>query len=127
MTYAIYPHGETWKAAQTVKKAYFLNQPAYAVMKGADKENYSFVSVNQSNVVIETIKAAEDGDGVIVRVYESENARTKTVLNFGVDVVSAEECNLIEEKEQDVILNDNSLSFVMKPYEIKSFRIRTAK
>ena len=126
-TYAIYPHGETWKAAQTVKKAYFLNQPAYAVMKGADKEKYSFVSVNQSNVVIETIKAAEDGDGVIVRVYESENARTKTVLNFGVDVVSAEECNLIEEKEQDVILNDNSLSFVMKPYEIKSFRIRTAK
>lgn len=123
-TYAIYPHGETWKAAQTVKKAYFLNQPAYAALQGAAGSEYSFVSVNCPNVVIETVKEADDGKGVIVRLYESENARTKAKLTFGAAVTEAEECNLLEEKEQDVEVIDNALSFVIKPYEIKTFRIQ---
>lgn len=123
-TYSIYPHGETWRAAQTVKKAYFVNQPVWVQEGGEAGGSFSLASVDRPNVVIETIKEAEDGDGVIVRLYESENARTKVALTFGSLVDTAEECNLMEEKEADAEVEGNRISFTIRPYEIKTFRIR---
>ena len=43
----------------------------------APEGRFSLVSVDQPNVILETVKKAEDGQGTIVRMYESENARTK--------------------------------------------------
>ncbi|MDO4331729.1 MAG: alpha-mannosidase [Eubacteriales bacterium] len=124
-TYSLYPHGETWRAAQTVKKAYFINQPVWIQKGGEPGSSFSLASVDRSNVVIETIKEAEDGDGVILRLYESENARTKATLTFGFPIRSAEECNLMEEKEADAVFDESKISFTIKPYEIKTFRIRS--
>lgn len=124
-TYSIYPHGETWRAAQTVQKAYFVNQPVRVENGGKAGDSFSLASVDRSNVVIETIKEAEDGDGVIVRLYESENARTKAALTLGMPFSSAEECNLMEEKEADAAFEGNKIRFTIKPYEIKTFRIRS--
>lgn len=124
-TYAIYPHGETWRGAGTVWKAYFLNQPVRAVKGGRPGDSFSLASVDRPNVVIETIKEAENQDGVIVRLYESENARTKVKLTWGKEIESAEECDLMEEKEADAEVLGNQISFVIRPYEIRTFRIRT--
>lgn len=123
-TYAIYPHRETWRSAGTVKKAYFLNQPVLAVKGGQAGDSFSLASVDQPNVVIETVKEAEDGDGVIVRLYEAENARTKATLTWGAQIAGAEECDLMEKKEADAEACGSRISFVIRPYEIKTFRIR---
>ena len=79
-TYAIYPHAEGWRAAGTVDEAYKLNQPLTALTGTQGGKNFSYASVAHDNVVIETIKQAEDGAGVVIRMYESENAYTKTKL-----------------------------------------------
>lgn len=71
-TYALYPHAETWRSAETVAQAYFLNQPVRATAGGIAGEAYSLASVDAKNVILETVKQAEDGDGVIVRLYECE-------------------------------------------------------
>lgn len=71
-TYALYPHAETWRSAETVAQAYFLNQPVRATAGGTAGEAYSLASVDAKNVILETVKQAEDGDGVIVRLYECE-------------------------------------------------------
>ncbi len=122
--YSLYPHAETWKESGTVKQAYFFNQPALACTGSPKKSRFSYASVDVRNVVLETIKEAEDGDGVIVRLYECENALTNAKLIFDSPIHSACECNLIEEEETDVESEANTLSFEIKPYEIKSFRIR---
>ena len=49
--------------------------------------------------MLETIKRAEDGDGWIARIYETDNARTKTALYWNRPVASVEECNGLEEKQ----------------------------
>ncbi|HIS31481.1 MAG TPA: alpha-mannosidase [Candidatus Limivivens intestinipullorum] len=123
-TYSLYPHGETWREAGTVKQSYFLNQPMYVAKGGEAGEKTCLVSVDQPNVVIETVKRAEDGDGMIVRLYESDNARTKAVLTVDGEILSAEECNLLEEKEGDMTHSGSQMPFVIKPYEIKTYRIR---
>ena len=123
-TYALYPHAEGWQQAGTVREAYRLNQPALSVRGGQAGTEYSLASVQPANVILETVKQAEDGDGVIVRLYETENARTEACLTWNRPIASVEECNCIEEKQADAAFDSARILFVIKPYEIKTFRIR---
>lgn len=122
-SYALYPHAEGWQEAKTVPEAYFFNQPAIAKSGKTSKESFSFVESSAKNVVIETIKVAEDGNGIIVRVYETENALTQATLCFPETIKSAEECDLMEEKINEIDSSTDELTFSIAPYEIKSFRI----
>lgn len=124
-TYSLYPHAETWKAAGTVPQAFFLNQPALVSKGGKSGESFSLASLNVPNVVLETVKKAEDGDGVILRMYECENARTPVTLTFNRPFASAESCNCLEEPDGEPVKADgNKVSFLVKPFEIKTIRIR---
>ena len=44
----------------------------------------------------------EDGSGTVLRLYESENARTQTVLRVPAGVAKAYSCNLLEEIEEEL-------------------------
>ena len=125
-TYSLLPHQGTWKDADVYKESFNVNVPLKAVKSGAKGAEFSFASVDRKNVVLETIKKAENGDGVIVRLYEVENSRTKAELTFANAVKSVEETNLIEEKVEnsDVKAEGNKVSFEIKPYEIKTYRVR---
>jgi alpha-mannosidase len=122
-TYALYPHGGTWREAGTVSEAAKLNQPVYSVEGGVPGEQISFITVDKKNVVIETIKQAENGNGVIMRLYECENALTTAKLTFGVPVTVIKECNLLEEDLIDIPIGNNSANITIKPYEIKTYRL----
>lgn len=125
-TYAIYPHAENWRAAGTVFEAAKLNQPAYAVKGGNPGAAFSFASVNKPNVMIETVKQAEDGEGVILRIYEYENALTKAHISLAMaqEIVSIEECNLIEEIIETVPKTEDGFDIEIKPYEIKTYKVK---
>lgn len=124
-TYALYPHKEMWSAAGTVQEAYKLNQPAYATKGELKNTGKSFISTDKDNIIIETVKPAENGDGIIVRLYDCENSLTKATLNFAEGMLeSVEECNLMEEKEADIEACGNSFTVSVKPYEIKTYRVR---
>lgn len=124
-TYALYPHKEMWSAAGTVQEAYKLNQPAYATKGELKNTGKSFISTDKDNIIIETVKPAENGDGMIVRLYDCENSLTKATLIFAEGMLeSVEECNLMEEKEADIEACGNSFTVSVKPYEIKTYRVR---
>ena len=62
---------------------------------------------------------------MIVRLYDCENSLTKATLTFSEgELESVEECNLMEEKEADVEACGNSFTVSVKPYEIKTYRVR---
>lgn len=127
-TYSLYPHAGTWREAGTVQEALNLNVPAKAVSGAAEKDRMEFLSVDRRNVVLETVKKAENGDGIIVRLYEVENARTKVTLHCADTILSAEETDLLENPiEGAIAVKENEISFTIKPYEIRTIRIRTQK
>ena len=65
---------------------------------------------------------------MIVRLYEVENARTKVTLHCAESILSAEETNLLEQPADGAIdVKENEISLTIKPYEIRTIRIRTAK
>ena len=122
-TYALYPHAEDWRLG-TVQEAYRLNQPALACKGGAKGSAFSLADTSHTNVMLETIKRAEDGDGWIARLYETDNALTDALLYWNRPIASVEECNCLEEKKADATVRDNTIAFTIRPYEIKTFRIR---
>lgn len=123
-TYALYPHAGTWRGAGTVRESYFLNQSLRAVEGGVPNTVFSYASVDQKNVVLETIKRAENGDGTVLRLYESENARTNTVLHVPAGITKVYSCNLLEEIEEELSVTGGKVSFLIKPYEIKTILLR---
>lgn len=127
-TYSFYPHSGTWREAATEQLAANLNSPLQAMWlePQAGKlpaDVYSFVAVDAKNVHIETIKIAEDGHGIIVRLYESHNTRTSCKIEFFREPARVTECMLTEEELAPIETFDNTIDLEMHPYEIKTLRI----
>ena len=104
-------------------EAYKLNQPLFVQTKTAAKEAFSYASVAHANVVVETIKNAEDGKGTVIRMYESENAYTKTKLTVNAAFEKAYICNLLEETESEAAVSGKEIEVVLKPYEVVTVKV----
>ena len=132
-TYSLLPHRGDWREARTVQHAYELNvplmsvSPAGAVRSRTQGGEYSFVRTDCSHIVVETVKPAEDGNGLVVRFYEAHNQRGSGSITFAVPIVSAQECNLLEAAIGDAAYQDNTLYFQVRPFEIKTFRVQLAR
>jgi alpha-mannosidase len=126
--YSLLPHAGKW-GEPTQSAAYGLNDPFiihYAEHLQEIKHSArSLVSLDSPNLVIETIKYAEDGKGMIVRLYESRRCRGEAVLKIGVSILHATLVNLLEEKIADIPVSGNQLKFDYQPYQIISLRIVT--
>jgi alpha-mannosidase len=60
----------------------------------------------------------------VVRVYENKQCRESAVrLSFASPLRQAVECNLMEEDEQPADWHGSTLTFPIKPYEIKTFKL----
>jgi alpha-mannosidase len=136
-TYSLLPHAGDWREAQSVRRAYELNVPLVCVagqkkatsipiVPTTGRTNSSFIQTECTHVIVETVKPAEDGDGLIVRLYEAHNQRGRGTLTFTTSILSAQECNLLEEPINDVSYQGNALSFQVRPFEIKTFRVHLA-
>jgi alpha-mannosidase len=127
-TYSIYPHRGTWKNGKTQQMARKLNMPLLCRFEKAHGgelgESYSLASLDKDNVMIEVIKKAEDNDDVIIRLYEYQNARTQITLALHDTFKVIHECDLQEQRLDKTGENTNSISFEIRPYEIKTFRLQ---
>ncbi len=127
-TYTLFPHAGNYRESGTVQLAYELNCPmkAFSLRKqgGELPEEYSLVSCDSNNFIVETVKKAEDSDAVIVRGYESYNKKTKVKLDFGFAVNEATLCDLLENDIEKLNVKNNTVSFTAKPFEIVTIKIR---
>lgn len=122
--YSLYPHEGGFREGKVINEAYIFNCPMYEVRTDAVMEQHekSYVTISKENVVVETIKPAEDNDDIIVRLYEDHGRRTRAelILN-GVSGVFAE-CDMLENVQGEWKKFEGTATFEIKPYEIKTFR-----
>jgi alpha-mannosidase len=125
-TYSLLPHLRGWQEAGVVNAGYELNAPLEAVVcRGAagGEASLSLIASGDRNVVIDAVKAAEDGRGLIVRVYEATGGRTNACLTAGFAIAGVAECNLMEDDEREIAHSGRAFQFAIKPFEIKTFRL----
>ncbi len=126
-TYCLYPHAGGWRGAQTAQYAYGLNNPLIAIPKtaggGALPPAYSLAQVDAPNVLIETVKPAEDGQGVILRLYESHGRRSRATLSTAYPCFTLQPCDLLENPAGDETQAGRQFEFTIRPYEIQTYRL----
>ena len=87
---------------------------------GSIPEEYSLVKCNAENVIIDTVKKAEDSDGIVFRMYEAFNRRTRMKLDFGFDISRCTLIDLSENKLREIKLDNKTAYIDIKPFEIVS-------
>jgi len=125
-TYSLLPHPGDWRGV-TAAASYSLNNPL--ILKRVKPSGTgcmiprSLVAVENANVIIETVKQAENGQGLVVRLYENERTRSEVKLTTGFRLARAFQCNLLEENEQQLQVGGNESTFMIKPYQILTIRL----
>ncbi len=133
--YSLFPHTGSWDE-RTIAEAYALNDPLIIYKSTADNrpptaENQpsavshlpSLVSTDQPNIIIETIKRAEDGNGIIVRLYESQRRRGPFTLTTNFSIAAAWRTNILEVNMAKLSVEGNQLNHTIKPYQILTLRL----
>ena len=122
--YSLLPHAD--RSRRTVRsEAHGLNNPpvVHRVSKPvASDPPKPFVTCDSPNVIIETLKPAEDGDGFIVRLYEAERCRGSVTIGFGNEIGRAFLCDLQEKEVGEVNVTDNRIMIDLGPFEIVTLR-----
>jgi alpha-mannosidase len=113
-SYSFCPH-KAWE--DVVVDAYNMEYPLQAV-KGKAPFQGSFAEAN--NLCIETIKPAEDGRGVIVRLYNPRNSRVTTMLS-AAEALGFTGCISTDLLENDI--EEISPMLTVGPYEIVTLRL----
>ncbi|HWE62445.1 MAG TPA: glycoside hydrolase family 38 C-terminal domain-containing protein, partial [Chloroflexota bacterium] len=132
-SYALLPHGPEWTVVETVRAAYAFNLPLTSRRHdggaGTLPPAQSLVSTTSRHAVIDTVKPAEDGDGLIVRVYDCAGGRERTELSFAAPIATAHAVTILEEpdtQEPAPQVAGSTLAFPLPPFAVRSFRVRLA-
>ncbi len=121
--YAVAPHAGDWRQG-TVHQARAFNTPL-RVTRGASAAASGAISID--GVKLEALKQADDGDGFVLRVYESHGARGSAHVRLPFAVGEVEAVDLMERPcDEPVTLDDGAVSFLVLPFEIRTFRVRPA-
>ena len=122
LTYSIMAYEGDFREAGVIREAYALNSPLtikkIAANAGALSDDFSLVSCNKENVIIETVKKAETDDGMIVRMYDAFNRRANATITVTDGFSEAYLCDLMENELESLDFVDNKVTVPISNFEI---------
>ncbi|KAJ2968730.1 hypothetical protein NQ176_g9038 [Zarea fungicola] len=142
--YAIAPHKGGFSEAAVKQAGYNFNYPLRVVAATKDDISSSNLVLGSiklegpRNVVLETIKRAEDdaelhghypltkrdGQSIILRVYESLGGSSNAKVVSSLPVKKAFKTNILEDNEQELTVTNGEVAISLKPFELMSIRLQ---
>lgn len=125
-TYSLYPHQGDFRTGGVVREAYDLNCPMKATgVTGKESLSYSLFSIEEENILADTVKCSEEGDGIVIRMYETYGKRTKAHVKLAdLNATSIVTCTCLEEEIEAIPFMDEELLITFNPYEIKTIKLK---
>ena len=118
-TYSIYLSDDL---TDVVKAAWELNVPAVSAL--GRTEDKSYFGVNADNIIIDTVKPAEDGSGdIIVRLYECTNSMTSCELSVNLPVKSAALTDMLENEKAPLTVDGGKVKLSFHGFEVVTVRL----
>lgn len=112
--YALYPHINNFENSDVTQTAILFNNEPILVSKRLSFE--SIIKSDTPNIVIDTIKKAENSNGVIVRLYESIGKTCKAKIKTSFNYNNTYEVDLLENIIKPIKIDELDFS----PFEIKT-------
>lgn len=122
-TYAFTCWNGAFRDSGIIQAAYELNMPATTAPGNGGHR--SLFSTSAGNVILETVKPAEDGSGdIVVRLYEAMRTATHCVLRTTLPFRAAAQTNMLEGGGQPLKTNaKGEIALNFRPFEIKTVRL----
>lgn len=121
-TYAFTAWTGDFTASPVVTEGYELNQPI--LLSEGSAPAYSAFVIDRPNIILETVKEAEDeSEDLILRLYESKGATTRCRLGLGFSTERVQRCDMLENPQGDLALEENVIVLSFRPFEIVTLRV----
>ncbi|PLT47021.1 Alpha-mannosidase [Paenibacillus pasadenensis] len=131
--YALMPHKGDHVRANVVRRGYEFNVPPVvlydspAARPGATNgEGFrSWLSIDSPALIIDSVKKAEDGDELVLRVYESGGSPVACArLSIGFPCADAWASTIMEERGESLSIKDGHVELEFRPFEVKTIVLR---
>ncbi|MGH2617605.1 MAG: glycoside hydrolase family 38 C-terminal domain-containing protein, partial [Thermomicrobiales bacterium] len=129
-TYSLFPHPGDWTEGGVVDEAFALNSPLIAVPAasgGSQTGIDHLLSVEGAPLAIGSLKRAEDGNGIILRLHEPHGNRERATLRFALPLERIERVDLLEEYDEEVApmvsADATTVHLQVRPFEVVSLRV----
>jgi len=128
--YSIASHRGDWKEGKAGKFGWGAANPLIPVCMEGLREGRlsrarSFCEVNKPNVMLLTLKRAEEGDGIVVRLAETEGEKTTVGLRLSfVEVSQARLTNLVEEDQGPLEVSGGVVQVPIEAFGIATLRVK---
>ncbi len=123
-TYAFYFWNEPFARCDIVQQGYQLNVPFGAVRGEAGSR--CLFRLDQPNIILETVKPAEDASAgdIIVRLYEAMGTKTRATLKTSLPFETAHLADMLENELEPLAIKDGEIVLAFRPFEIKTLWIK---
>jgi alpha-mannosidase len=119
--YALLPHAGGWRDAGVVSEGARFNAD---IRWGWCTPAGSLAAVDDTNLLLDTIKRAEDSDDLVLRLYEAHGGRGVARLQLGIPFESARRANALEEDGEPIEVENGELVVPYRPHEVLTVKIR---
>jgi alpha-mannosidase len=116
LAFAILPHVGAWQEAGVTAQALAFNAPLL-LGEGTDGPR-SWFSTDAPGLLVDTVKRAEDGDALIVRLYEAHGGRGVARLRVGLPFSEAWFANLLEDRLAVAEVDGDEVVVPYRPFQI---------
>ncbi len=117
-TYAVLPHDGNLTTVRQQARA--LNHPPTLAPAATQTTVPPLVSCSADNVILETAKPAESGEGFVVRLYEAGRKRGPVRLDVAVPLARVVRVSLLEDPLEEVAQDGAGFTLDLAPFEIVS-------
>lgn len=121
-TYAFTAWEGSFADSDVTKQGYELNVKPQLTRGAVDA--FSAVKVEKANIILDTLKPAEDGSGdVILRFYESKKAAAETEITVNIGAKEAYLCDMLENVQKELPVENGRFRLSFGAFEIKTVRL----
>ena len=121
-TYSVLPHAVGFGVDSVVHAGYELNAPVL-LAENATSDSSLITVEGTKNVIVESVKWAEEGNAVVIRLYEAGHSTSTAKLKLGFNAISAHSVSMLEENGVELTLENNTVELNFKPFEIKTVKV----
>ncbi|MFC2158122.1 alpha-mannosidase [Acidobacteriota bacterium] len=122
-TYSFFPHESELIFSPVFSEAAQLNQKPF-LFHGLDGRDFKFpFGLDSDQIVLDTVKRAENEEAVILRLFEPRGKRASVVLALDFDIAEVSETDLMETELNQLDCQDGTLFLDFSPFEIKTIKI----